>query len=328
MTYQYKLNNFLNKRYSLRNLRDSEFEDALTELSIQLETYDYKIKYSDQQLWKDWDNLQKTSAHGNSINSTVRHGMKLCEHFMDNFWEIKDAKGRSFANQWTQPNLHKVLRWNRKSHSTPYLSEIRRGVYFCTGMTKSTMFRPSMSKMISCKYSNRGVVLDPCAGWGGRMLGVVASGAKYIAFEPNTKTYKNLIRLVNFLKIEDRVILHNDIAENIHMYDISNVDLILTSPPYYNLEIYSDEETQSIKNNQSYDQWVNSFLKVTIQNCIDKGNVGVLSAWNVANFNKYNMIEDVAKIHNVLGFSQSDTFCVSSSKRQANQTSLKNAKKQ
>ena len=40
------------------------------------------------------------------------------------------------------------MRWNRKSHSTPYLSEIKRGIYFNFGLPKSTMYRPQMAKMI------------------------------------------------------------------------------------------------------------------------------------------------------------------------------------
>lgn len=325
MIYRYKLSNFLNKRFSLRNLSDQEFESAIIDLSEQLQNYNYNIKHSEEDLRKDWSNLKNYSCLNKNINSTVRHGMKLCEHFMDNFWEIKDSKGRSFVNQWTSKNLEKVLRWNRKSHSTPYISEIRRGLYFCTGMTKSTMYRPSLAKTIVHKYSPNGIVLDPCAGWGGRLLGTIASGARYIAFEPNTKTYNNLLKLVEFLNVN--VTLYNDSVENISNYDIPKVDLILTSPPYFNLEIYSEEETQSVKENQSYEDWVNNFLKPTIENCIKKGNDEICSAWNVADFGKYKMIEDVKKIHNDLEFVECNVFSVISSKRQSNQIDTKNAKR-
>jgi DNA modification methylase len=68
------------------------------------------------------------------------------------------------------------------------------------------------------------------------------------------------------------------VAENIHKYDIPKVNLILTSPPYYNLEIYSDEATQSVKNDQSYEQWIDAFLKPVIKYCLDKGDDDVVSA--------------------------------------------------
>jgi len=326
MIYSYNIDNFINKRYSIRNLTDSEFEIACIELSNQLELYDYKFKYTDDQLKKDWKNLLSEPVEKNYINSTVRHGMKICEHFMDNFWEIKDSKGRSFINQWNSENLMKVLKWNRKSHSTPYISEIRRGIYFCTGMTKSTMFRPFLSKLIVDKYAKNNIVLDPCAGWGGRMIGTIAAGAYYIGFEPNTKTYDNLLRIIDYLNLKGKVTLYNDVAENIDKYDFPEVNLVLTSPPYYNLEVYSDESTQSVKNNQSYNEWLSSFLTPVIHKSISRGNKSVCSAWNVANFSKYKMIQDVEKIHNVLGFSKIDEFVVTSSKRQSNQISTKNAK--
>jgi 16S rRNA G966 N2-methylase RsmD len=323
---KYKLSNFLNVRHSTRNLTDVEFEEAAVELSKQLELYDFKIKYTDEQLRKDWINLTKFSKYKNTISSTTRHGMKLCEHFMDNFWEIKDSKGKSFINQWNSENLLKVLKWNRKSHSTPYISEIRRGIYFCTSMPKSTMFRPTLSRMISHKYANNGVVLDPCAGWGGRMLGAISLGCRYIAFEPNTKTYNNLLNMLKFLDMSHMVTLYNDVAENIDCYDIPKVDLILTSPPYFNLEIYSDEKTQSVKKDDSYETWVNNFLKPVIVKCIEKGKKNVCSAWNVANVGKYNLIEDVKNIHADLKFINKDQFLIQSSKRQSNQNETKNAK--
>lgn len=326
MIFNFKLQDYLNKRYSTRNLKDVDFDIAKIELADQLEKVDYKIKFTDKELRADWNNLCKFNEDIKQISSTVRHGMKISEHFMDNFYDIKDPKGRSFSNQWTSSNLQKILVWNRKSHSTPYLSEIKRGIYFCTGMTKNTMYRPTLAKLICNKYAKCGYVLDPCCGWGGRMMGTVASGAYYIGFEPNTKTYNNLMKMVSFLGIQHLVQIYNDVAENIHKYDLPNVNLILTSPPYYNLEIYSDETTQSVKNNQTYEQWLDSFLKPVIKNCLDKGNVDVVSAWNVTNFGKIKMVTDVEYIHSSFGYKPTDKFSVISSKRQSNQNNTKNQK--
>jgi hypothetical protein len=321
----YKLDDFLNKRNSLRNVSDSQFEEVCEDLAHQLVCYDYNHKYDNNALLKDWGDLCKFHNSNNTINSSTRCGMKISEHFMDNFWCIKNSKGKSFANQWTYENLKKVLAWNRKSHSTPYLSEIRRGIYFCTGMTKSTMYRPSLTKTIVKRY-NATVVLDPCCGWGGRMLGSVAAGANYVGFEPNTVTYANLLKIVNFLDISKSVTIYNDVAENMNKYDFPKANLILTSPPYYNLEIYSDEQTQSVKNNQSYTEWLNQFLSPVINNCIQHGTTDVISAWNVANFGKFKMIDDVETIHDGFNYYKFETFFLNSSKRPSNQNITKNAK--
>ena len=185
----------LNKRYSTRNMSDADFDKAVPTLAKQLEQTSFYHQYTDEEMTKDYEKLCKWTTTDNSINSTSRLGMKLSEHFCPNFYDIESSTGTSFKSLWTSDNLEKILRWNRKSHSTPYLSELRRGIYFCCGLTKNTMYRPQLMKLACMKYKPE-IVLDPCAGWGGRMLGAVSYGANYIAFEPNTTTYSNLQKIV------------------------------------------------------------------------------------------------------------------------------------
>jgi tRNA1(Val) A37 N6-methylase TrmN6 len=251
--------------------------------------------------------------------------MKLCENFFPNFYDIENNKGKSFTNLWTKNNLEKILRWNRKSHSTPYLSELRRGIYFCCGMTKSTMFRPQMAKLLCMKYQPK-IVFDPCAGWGGRMLGVVASGAEYIAFEPNTKTYENLAKLSVFLGIENRVRLICDDAMKMEEYSLPNVDMVLTSPPYFDLEVYTHEDTQSIKNTSNYDNWNTVFLEPLIHKSLLLLNDGGVSCWNVGKVAGRNMFDDVLVAHTKMNYNKWESCAVVSSKRPALQNDIGNAK--
>jgi len=308
------INNFLNKRYSLRNLSDSEFELIVPELAYQLENIDYIPKYDEKKLRLDWKNLCDWKSSSYEINSTSRIGMKLCEHYFHNFYEIENNKGISFSKLWKKDNLEKILKWNRKSHSTPYLSELRRGIYFCFGLTKNTMFRPQIAKLICMRYNPK-KVLDPCAGWGGRMLGVVSSGAEYIAFEPNTKTYTNLLRLAKFLHIEEKVTLICDDVLNIDNYFLPKVDMILTSPPYFDLEVYSSEKTQSITNKSTYNEWNKLFLEPVIIKSLNHLQSNGFSCWNVAKVYNNNMFDDVFNAHKKKNFNKFAQFCVTSSKR-------------
>lgn len=305
---------YLNVRYSLRNISDQQFETILPQLAQELEQISYIPFYDESTLKKDWRNLCKWSASTNTINSTSRVGLKLCEHFFPNFYDI-EMKNKSFSTLWKKENLEKVLRWNRKSHSTPYLSELKRGIYFCLGLTKNTMYRPQMAKLICDTYKAK-IVLDPCAGWGGRMLGVVSSGAHYYAFEPNTQTFTNLNNLAHFLGIEKSVTLINDDALCLTKYDIPKVDLVLTSPPYYDLEIYCRENTQSITNYDTYQSWSNGWYKELIRLCLDKIQDGY-SCWNVARMGTNDMSADLINYHKEFGYHQVNKFDVVSSKRQA-----------
>jgi 16S rRNA G966 N2-methylase RsmD len=312
---------FLNIKNSLRNISDEEFEVIITTLASELENVSFNYSYSDPDLLKDWNSLIKWNSRVDTMASTQRVGMKLCEHFFPNFFDIENKDGNSFKSLWTADKLEKVLRWNRKSHSTPYLSELRRGIYFNYNLAKSTMYRPQMAKMV---VTNLGAkrVLDPCAGWGGRMLGTIAAGAEYVAFEPNTETYEGLLNLSKFLGIQDKVRIIKDSALEMNKYDIGEFDLILTSPPYFDLEVYSHEDTQSIKGCDTYSIWVNNFLKPLIELSISHMKVDGWSCWNVHNVGKMKMIDDVKEIHN--GFNNQKMFSVISSKRQTNKIKSNN----
>jgi len=312
---------FLNIKNSVRNLSDVEFENILPTLASELEDVSFYYSYSDSDLLKDWNALIKWNARVDSMASTQRVGMKLCEHFFPNFFDIENKDGNSFKSLWKADKLEKVLRWNRKSHSTPYLSELRRGIYFNYKLAKSTMYRPQMAKMV---VTNLGAkrVLDPCAGWGGRMLGTIAAGAEYVAFEPNSETYEGLLNLSKFLGIQDKVRIIKDSALEMNKYDIGEFDLILTSPPYFDLEVYSHEDTQSIKGCDTYSIWVNNFLKPLIELSISHMKVDGWSCWNVHNVGKMKMIDNVKEIHN--GFNNQKVFSVISSKRQTNKIKSNN----
>lgn len=320
-----QLADILNIRYSTRNMSDADFESALPMLAQELEQTSFYFNYTDKEMYRDWKQLCDWSTKEDFINSTSRLGMKLSEHFCPNFYDIESATGTSYKSLWTANNLEKILRWNRKSHSTPYMSEIKRGIYFCCGLTKNTMYRPQMMKLACIKYQPSRV-LDPCAGWGGRMLGAVSYGAHYVAFEPNTTTYDNLNKIVDFLGIQHSVTLICDDARNMAQYDIPKVDLVLTSPPYFDLEVYAHEDTQSIKDMNSYQDWADGFLREIIKLGIDHLNEGGVSCWNVGKVKNRDMNDDVLKYHNEFGYDVIDTLIVASSKRQSNQTVTKNAK--
>jgi len=315
----------LNIKDSTRNLSNEEFERVLPDLAKQLENVSYIPHYTEKELRDDWKKLCSYKNTAQFTSAIVRPGAKLCEHFFPNFWTIKNSKGESFTDYWKAEKLEKILRWNRSSHSTPYLSELKRGVFFCHGLTKNTMYRPHLAKMI-CDYYKPGVVLDPCAGWGGRMLGVVASGAKYVAFETNTLTYNYLLELSQFLNISDKVTLFNCGAEKLDQENVQQIDLILTSPPYFNLEIYTSEKNQSENMFNTYKEWKDLWLADIVNKSIKILNTNGVSCWNVQNVKNMPIFDDIIKIHQELNFIGTNYFGLSSSARPSNQNIDKNKK--
>lgn len=272
---------------------------------------DYRYHYSDEELWKDYQRLVQT--HEYKQGAQFKPGMKLCQNFCPNFWDIENIKGLSFAKAWKDPILmDKVRVWGLSGMSNLWLSWIRRAVFLTAGLPNSSFYRPHFSKqIIEMTRKSEGIVFDPCAGWGGRMLGTIASGWKYIACEPNVETYRNLLNMINFIRhqsydsISD-VDLLNIPAENFS-YDKERVDVIVTSPPYFNLEVYNHDSMQSYHKYQTYSDWRDQWLIPLITNCCTLLKSDGLSAWNVMNVGKYDLVGDVIRTHETLGWSLVET---------------------
>lgn len=100
-------------------------------------------------------------------------------------------------------------------------------------------------------------------------------------------------------------------------------DLVLTSPPYYNLEIYSREKTQSENQFKTYEEWLEKWLLPLAR----ESAVGAKTlCWNVANVGKMKLQDDLFSALKNSGWKQDVIFGIGSSARQANQNAEKNKK--
>jgi hypothetical protein len=319
----------LNRKHALTRLTDTEFEAILPNLASELAANGVlRETYSDAEIQKDWALLQKKDATINPLNisATEVAGMKVLRKHMQHFHAVRNYKGHSVESLWTQPCLEKALRFNRAQHSTPYASEIIRSLSFANGLGKVTMYRPLMAKKVVAYLADKDKlkdvrVLDVCAGWGGRMIGAKSAGGlkvHYTGIDPCAKTYAALRAIRDELGLTN-VTLINKPAEVALQQSLGTYDIALTSPPYYNLELYSDEPTQSVSGpNAGYQAWLDTFLSPVIQGVI---RLGVkYSCWSVKNFRtdkKYDLLDDVVRIHGEHGWRLLDgvVFTMANSRR-------------
>lgn len=96
------------------------------------------------------------------------------------------------------------------------------------------------------------IVWDPCMGYGGRLLGAVKADKvkMYIGTEPNTDTFAKLTAIEKELQqtAQGSAMNYGLINSPLEDYDnlpCNGVDLVFTSPPYFDTEKYSNETTQS-----------------------------------------------------------------------------------
>lgn len=129
-------------------------------------------------------------------------------------------------------------------------------------------FPPHVARDIYCSFNARRV-LDPCAGWGGRMIGAAAVGAFYHGFEPSTRTFDGLNRLGEFLKTFETGFDYK--IECLPFEDAvvaETYDLALTSPPYFDTERYSDEPTNAGVRYLTFDDFATGFFIPMIKKAV------------------------------------------------------------
>lgn len=131
------------------------------------------------------------------------------------------------------------------------------------GTQACSNFRPGFALYVYRKYGKPGgVILDTSTGYGGRLVGFLASeGQKYVGFDPNTVTHAANTKLAQDLAGTKEVCLNNLPIEDAKIEDFENTcDVSFTSPPYFSKEIYSDEPTQSWIRYKTAQEWCKGFL--------------------------------------------------------------------
>ena len=103
-------------------------------------------------------------------------------------------------------------------------------------------FKASTSKYIY-KLFNATSVLDPTAGWGGRMLGAMSLGIKYTGIDTNINLKEGYDKMIKDIvgvdvnRPEYKMIWKSCLEVD---YSQLDYDLVLTSPPYINMELYEN----------------------------------------------------------------------------------------
>jgi hypothetical protein len=127
-----------------------------------------------------------------------------------------------------------------------------------------SVFRPGVAKFVCDTYGvPGGVVWDPCAGYGGRLFGAMASGmGVYLGTDVEPETVEGNRRLAEALELSDRCELKVARAET---FDPGRpLDLVFTSPPYFDLEVYGEASAKAVAH-ASIGEWVDKFLVPVIR---------------------------------------------------------------
>lgn len=144
------------------------------------------------------------------------------------------------------------------------------------------------SHMLVLKRKGEIYVTGNC-GFGGRLLGALSSknDYRYVGTDPCTETMYHLHQLGEYIEQvtgrEDSYELHCCGSEEF-IGPEKSIDFAFSSPPYFNLEVYSDEPTQCFNKFPELDEWLEGYVRATIKNIKHMLKPGKFYAVNIADF--------------------------------------------
>jgi DNA modification methylase len=141
----------------------------------------------------------------------------------------------------------------------------------------ASQFKPAIAKSFYDYFKSENI-LDFSAGWGDRLAGFYTAETTkhYVGVDPNTNNHPNYERQVEFYRKyqtffeQDREVdLIDQPAEDVDYSKYENFfDTIFTSPPYFNTEKYTEDDTQSWVRYKKIDDWNVKFLHTTLEKLI------------------------------------------------------------
>jgi hypothetical protein len=216
--------------------------------SVTLQDIENHKLVSTKELIKDLNKLKEFSAEK---NENCFYGNKFLYHYQfKNLLKCRreDSKKTIYDIHNKKEDWDKLIAYTLKRNRGG--ATAAGNVYECfrVNLGSVVMFKSTTAKYIYKKYNAKSV-LDPTAGWGGRMLGAWALGIDYTGIDTNTEmvdAYNNMISFLNEHNEFDNNLFETPKPKLQMIFDSCldvdfkklKYDFVLTSPPYVNLEIY------------------------------------------------------------------------------------------
>jgi hypothetical protein len=287
-----------------------------TDYSWRANEFNKLIKFDRSTLFKP-----NTKAVGSSA-----HGLSLAWSYMPHHWGIVCGKMKTPMEIWDdeehfKKGIKKLLSgtfWDQKEYHRITASDMRSLLRRYSGTQAVSNFRPTAAAMLYDKYvekesplfgTDSGVVWDMSCGYGGRLLGSITANINYIGTDPCTETFEGLKEIRNDWGNKKRTIELHKLGSEVFRPDKNSVDFCFTSPPYFDWEKYSDEDTQSYKKYETAEIWIEEFLRKTMENCYYGLKPGSILALNVADTKRIKNFEsETVRLGKETGFKHTDTW--------------------
>ena len=269
---------------------------------MELKTFPY---YPTSRVWrrKEFEKFIRYQGYlwkGIDIKQTM-HGLALSWSYMPHAFDVKCGKMNTPLHTFLN-DKEKIKKKMELFGSVESSSGLRKALKIISGTQGVSNFRPTAADAIYKRFlPNGGLTWDMSGGYGGRLLGAIKSQIHYIATEPAKETFDGLNQIVNdwgnqsnLFKVRQRLEIIQSGSED-YVPEKESLELCFTSPPYFDTEKYSDENTQSYIKFPSKAEWLEGFLRKTIQNCYYGLKPRHYLIINIANVSSFSNLEEECK---------------------------------
>ena len=228
----------------------------------------YNLNYDDKQLY-----FRRINT-GNNCSNYFQ---------IENRWSVDGSVSPGPKRTWESHKFMTTLMGSAYSLKMPKITKnilrtmIGLRKYICS------QFKPNVAKIIYDMFESENI-LDFSAGWGDRLAGFYASehGKHYVGIDPrkeNHPIYQEQSEFyekhLGFFEHERKSEFYCSPAEEFDFTQYEDYfDLVFTSPPYFSVERYSYDDTQSWVRYKDINDWNKDFLQKTLGNLWDSVKVG------------------------------------------------------
>lgn len=224
----------------------------------------------DKKVIAEYNNLQKyvLDITQKELNNNSYLGVYLCKYFCHSFFDTKTRSDPSIADVMKNREIityvvNNKLGLNDEKY-TNYnftMQSVIREIKLTHRSSNISIFKPTIAKYMCMKYSNEGdTVGDYACGFGGRLLGAMSCGRRYIGTDPLTGS--ELRNMIDFFNFDNATII--DQCSEYYKGKENSIDLYWSSPPYFDYEVYSNALTQAYTKGE--DHFYNKYWRNTLEN--------------------------------------------------------------
>ncbi len=217
---------------------------------------------------KEWLILKSLSLEDiQCINGRSKLGCNFIDYyFFANRIETIGNKGINFFNFLENIEFYKSKKYIQTlllfcEKNNRYVdSEIKR-YYYCYGLCfgRINAFKITNAMQIYQQFKPL-TVLDPFCGFGGRLTGALLLDINYIGIDTNIDLEQGYKKLLSDFGTKSKSVVQLFFQDCLQIdYSQFKYDMVFTSPPYQNIEIYKHSEKRGI---DEWTQFYNSIFKL------------------------------------------------------------------